>query len=222
MFISSRLQDQIVRCAPVSYTCSTSQGCATHNYKPRPFILLLSRQEACLLQRSCSPRSRLPHSLLLLRTFDKPPVSNVQAEAIGIGRNGATAGARVHSPRLQPGQPRKADVWRRRVCPTGQGQGRRKRRWLWKRVLGDSPTVRRWKTLLTVGIQRIFSYAGRLEYTFFAISIVAAIASGAGIALQNLIFGRFVTIITDYASQKSSAADFRSEAAELAYVTLCL
>ncbi|OAQ85866.1 multidrug resistance protein [Purpureocillium lilacinum] len=63
---------------------------------------------------------------------------------------------------------------------------------------------------------RIFSYAGRLEYTFFAISIVAAIASGAGIALQNLIFGRFVTIITDYASQKSSAADFRGEAAELA------
>ncbi|KAJ6438239.1 multidrug resistance protein [Purpureocillium lavendulum] len=63
---------------------------------------------------------------------------------------------------------------------------------------------------------RIFSHAGTLEYAFFAISILAAIASGAGIALQNLIFGRFITIITDYASGKSSGADFRSEAGKLA------
>lgn len=67
-------------------------------------------------------------------------------------------------------------------------------------------------------MQRIFSYAGSLEYTMQGIAIVAAMASGAGIALQNLIFGSFVTIMTEFVTKKATADEFRSHAAKLAYV----
>ncbi|KAL4923167.1 ABC transporter ATP-binding protein [Aspergillus undulatus] len=64
--------------------------------------------------------------------------------------------------------------------------------------------------------KRIFSYAGRLELTLQAIAVLAACASGAGIALQNLIFGRFITIITDFVTQRSTPAQFRDDVAEMA------
>ncbi|RYP21338.1 hypothetical protein DL765_002239 [Monosporascus sp. GIB2] len=64
--------------------------------------------------------------------------------------------------------------------------------------------------------KRIFRYAGPLEYTAQAVAIVAALGSGAGIALQNLIFGRFVTVITNFSSGSSSPAAFRSDSARLA------
>ncbi|KAL4941992.1 hypothetical protein BDV06DRAFT_193301 [Aspergillus oleicola] len=64
--------------------------------------------------------------------------------------------------------------------------------------------------------KRIFSYAGRLELTLQAVAIVAACASGAGIALQNLIFGRFITIITDFVAQTSTPAEFRDGVAQMA------
>ncbi|KAL4949079.1 P-loop containing nucleoside triphosphate hydrolase protein [Aspergillus filifer] len=64
--------------------------------------------------------------------------------------------------------------------------------------------------------KRIFSYAGRLELSLQAVAVVAACASGAGIALQNLIFGRFITIITDFVAQTSTPAEFRDGVAEMA------
>jgi ATP-binding cassette subfamily B (MDR/TAP) protein 1 len=66
--------------------------------------------------------------------------------------------------------------------------------------------------------QRIFRYAGAFEYTIQAIAAVAAIASGAGIALQNLIWGQFVTVITDFSSGKSLPDTFLDDVAKLAYV----
>ncbi|KAH6893210.1 P-loop containing nucleoside triphosphate hydrolase protein [Thelonectria olida] len=63
---------------------------------------------------------------------------------------------------------------------------------------------------------RILSHAGPFEYTLQGIAIVAAIASGAGIALQNIIFGRFVTVITDFTSAVSSPSEFRDDVADLA------
>ncbi len=65
-------------------------------------------------------------------------------------------------------------------------------------------------------MQRIFRYAGTFELTLQGIALFAAIASGAGIALQNLIFGSFVTTITDYVSGVSSNEAFLDDAAELA------
>lgn len=50
--------------------------------------------------------------------------------------------------------------------------------------------------------------------------MVAAVASGAGIALQNLIFGEFVTVITNYVSQVSSSDVFLDDVAELAYAPI--
>jgi hypothetical protein len=64
--------------------------------------------------------------------------------------------------------------------------------------------------------QRILSHAGSFEYTLQGIAIVAAIASGAGIALQNIIFGKFVTVITDFTSAVSSPSEFRDDVADLA------
>ncbi|KAL4779773.1 P-loop containing nucleoside triphosphate hydrolase protein [Aspergillus varians] len=64
--------------------------------------------------------------------------------------------------------------------------------------------------------KRIFSYAGRLELSLQAVAVLAACASGAGIALQNLIFGRFITIITDFVNQTSTPGEFRDDVAEMA------
>ncbi|KAK4164053.1 P-loop containing nucleoside triphosphate hydrolase protein [Cladorrhinum sp. PSN259] len=63
---------------------------------------------------------------------------------------------------------------------------------------------------------RIFTFATQTEYSLQAVAFVAAIASGAGIALQNLIFGQFVTVITDYVSGASDKKVFMDDVAELA------
>ncbi|SPO03153.1 related to ABC transporter [Cephalotrichum gorgonifer] len=66
------------------------------------------------------------------------------------------------------------------------------------------------------GYLRIFRYAGTFEYTLQGVAVLAAIASGAGNALQNLIFGAFITTITDFASGKSEKGAFMDEVGELA------
>ncbi|VUC31530.1 unnamed protein product [Clonostachys rosea] len=63
---------------------------------------------------------------------------------------------------------------------------------------------------------RIFKYAGAFELFLQAVAIFAAIGSGAGNALQNLVFGRFITIVTNFASATISPAELRDEAAKLA------
>ncbi|KAG5936524.1 hypothetical protein E4U53_000210 [Claviceps sorghi] len=63
---------------------------------------------------------------------------------------------------------------------------------------------------------RIFTYAGRTEYIIYAVSILAAVGSGAGLALQNLVFGKFVTILTDFTSGKKTGEDMRSDSSSLA------
>jgi ATP-binding cassette subfamily B (MDR/TAP) protein 1 len=70
--------------------------------------------------------------------------------------------------------------------------------------------------ILDIHRKRIFRYAGRFEYALQGLAIFAAIASGAGIALQNLIFGEFVTVINKFVGGASSGNDFRSGAAQLA------
>ncbi|KAK3328732.1 P-loop containing nucleoside triphosphate hydrolase protein [Apodospora peruviana] len=63
---------------------------------------------------------------------------------------------------------------------------------------------------------RIFYFATTSEYALQGVAVFAAIASGAGLALQNLIFGQFITTITDFVSGSSSGDAFRSESADLA------
>ncbi|KAF4962808.1 hypothetical protein FSARC_9130 [Fusarium sarcochroum] len=69
---------------------------------------------------------------------------------------------------------------------------------------------------------RIFKFAGVYEHSMQAVAIFAAICSGAGIALQNLIFGNFITVVTDFASLKTSPAELRDDAATLALYFLYL
>ncbi|GKT94534.1 LOW QUALITY PROTEIN: ABC transporter [Colletotrichum tofieldiae] len=66
------------------------------------------------------------------------------------------------------------------------------------------------------GYARIFRYATATEYSMQAITGFCAIGSGVGMAMVNLVFGRFITVITDYTTGASSAAGFRSDASKLA------
>lgn len=51
-----------------------------------------------------------------------------------------------------------------------------------------------------------------------AVATFCAVASGVSMAMVNLVFGKFITVITNYATGASTPANFRSEAAKLAYV----
>ncbi|EEU41025.1 uncharacterized protein NECHADRAFT_91240 [Fusarium vanettenii 77-13-4] len=70
--------------------------------------------------------------------------------------------------------------------------------------------------LPVVSYARIFRYAKPSEYSLQIIAIFAAVASGAGIALQNLIFGDFITTVTKFSTDRLSPAEFRDDAARLA------
>lgn len=50
------------------------------------------------------------------------------------------------------------------------------------------------------------------------VATICALGSGVGMAMVNLVFGQFITVMTDYTTGKSEASKFRSEAARLAYV----
>ncbi|KAE9581925.1 Leptomycin B resistance protein pmd1 [Colletotrichum fructicola] len=63
---------------------------------------------------------------------------------------------------------------------------------------------------------RIFSYGGTFERILQAVALICAVGSGAGIALQNLIFGSFVTTIQDFTTGKSTPDHFRGEVSKLA------
>jgi ATP-binding cassette subfamily B (MDR/TAP) protein 1 len=50
------------------------------------------------------------------------------------------------------------------------------------------------------------------------VATLCALGSGVGMAMVNLVFGQFITVITDYTTGKSSASEFRADTARLAYV----
>ncbi|KAM5356767.1 hypothetical protein ACJ41O_003413 [Fusarium nematophilum] len=66
------------------------------------------------------------------------------------------------------------------------------------------------------GYIRIFRYATPTEHSMQAVATVCAFASGVGMAMVNLVFGKFITIITDYVTGTSTPSHFRSEAGKLA------
>ena len=64
--------------------------------------------------------------------------------------------------------------------------------------------------------KRIFSYASPADKAIQAAAVFAAVASGAGIAAQNLIFGEFITVITRFAVGGVPVPAFRATVSELA------
>ncbi|KAK0736358.1 P-loop containing nucleoside triphosphate hydrolase protein [Apiosordaria backusii] len=63
---------------------------------------------------------------------------------------------------------------------------------------------------------RIFSYAGTVEKSIQAVAAISATASGVGIAVQNLIFGKMITVITEYVSGMSTKEVFMDDVSNLA------
>ncbi|KOS45616.1 hypothetical protein ACN38_g3465 [Penicillium nordicum] len=65
------------------------------------------------------------------------------------------------------------------------------------------------------GYLRIFDYGSSTEYTLQAIATACALGSGVGMALVNLVFGQFITLITNYTAGHTDASKFRSGSARL-------
>ncbi|KAF1945189.1 P-loop containing nucleoside triphosphate hydrolase protein [Clathrospora elynae] len=61
------------------------------------------------------------------------------------------------------------------------------------------------------GYFRVFKYADRKTWTLNIIAFVAAIAAGTLLPLMNLIFGKFVSTFTGFATGATTPAQFRSE-----------
>ncbi|KAI1635486.1 ABC transporter [Biscogniauxia mediterranea] len=55
---------------------------------------------------------------------------------------------------------------------------------------------------------RIFSFARPIDIVLESVAIVAALGSGLAPALVNLVLGQFVTVLTDYASGRSTGESF--------------
>ncbi|KAL6159786.1 hypothetical protein ACJQWK_06024 [Exserohilum turcicum] len=77
--------------------------------------------------------------------------------------------------------------------------------------LDDASATSAWKAYW-----RVFSYAGRLERLTMLFASICALSSGVAIASQNLIFGQFVTLFTDFGSGRTTAAHFKARSATLA------
>ncbi|KAJ5766738.1 ABC transporter integral membrane type 1 [Penicillium nucicola] len=65
------------------------------------------------------------------------------------------------------------------------------------------------------GYVRIFRYGSSTEYTMQVCATACALGSGVGMALVNLVFGQFITLILNYSNGHTDAATFRSSAASL-------
>lgn len=50
------------------------------------------------------------------------------------------------------------------------------------------------------------------------VATVCALGSGVGMAMVNLVFGQFITVITDFIMGTSLPTEFRANTARLAYV----
>lgn len=48
------------------------------------------------------------------------------------------------------------------------------------------------------------------------VATACAIGSGVGMAMVNLVFGQFITVITDYITEASLPEEFREKTARLA------
>ncbi|KAI5863830.1 multidrug resistance protein [Durotheca rogersii] len=62
---------------------------------------------------------------------------------------------------------------------------------------------------------RIFRYGAPTEYTMQVVAVFCAVACGVGMGMVNLVFGEFITVMTDYVTSQSTPEQFTSDAAKL-------
>ncbi|KAH8162621.1 hypothetical protein CIB48_g5629 [Xylaria polymorpha] len=120
-------------------------------------------------------------------------------------------------------------------CPPLQEDGQRVT--AWDAYIGDSDNMEEKSTSpAIVGMQaaspslqeddqkiaafdayvRIFKYGSRKEYALQLVALAGALASGALMAVVNLVFGQFITITIRYTTGVSSGTAFREDASRLA------
>ncbi|KAK1963894.1 ABC transporter [Colletotrichum sublineola] len=85
------------------------------------------------------------------------------------------------------------------------------------KYLEDGVKISSWKAYW-----RVFTYAGPVECVLMAIAGFSAIASGVGIASQNIIFGQFITVFTELETDPNGAASFRKYGSTLALYLIYL
>ncbi|KXH37252.1 ATP-binding cassette sub-family B member 5 [Colletotrichum simmondsii] len=68
------------------------------------------------------------------------------------------------------------------------------------------------------GFFRIFRYGGPTDYVLEFVAIVAAIGSGVGLAVVNLVLGQFMDIISDYTAGAISSDEFMAGVSNLYFV----
>ncbi|KAM0270663.1 hypothetical protein ACHAQH_009332 [Verticillium albo-atrum] len=66
------------------------------------------------------------------------------------------------------------------------------------------------------GYMRIFRYGNKAEHSMQAAAILCAVGSGVAMAMVNLVFGQFITVITEFVSGQNTPAEFRKDASRLA------
>ncbi|KAI3026336.1 hypothetical protein CBS147347_4993 [Aspergillus niger] len=63
---------------------------------------------------------------------------------------------------------------------------------------------------------RIFRYGSAVDHAMQILAVICAVGSGVGMAMVNLVFGQFITIITVFGSGGSTPSEFRISASRLA------
>lgn len=73
--------------------------------------------------------------------------------------------------------------------------------------------------LIVSAFQRVFHYGDKFDASMQIVAAACAVGSGVGMAMVNLVFGQFITVITGFTTGTSTPAEFRQDAARLAYGT---
>ncbi len=63
---------------------------------------------------------------------------------------------------------------------------------------------------LTGDYQRVLTYNDGIGWITTAIAFLCMVAAGVLLPLMNVVFGRFVTVLNDFATGRKTADDFRS------------
>jgi ATP-binding cassette subfamily B (MDR/TAP) protein 1 len=66
--------------------------------------------------------------------------------------------------------------------------------------------------------KRVFKYADRKSWALNIVAFISAIAAGVLLPLMNLVFGKFVTTATGFATGVTTPAQYRSEVNKYTYV----
>jgi len=64
--------------------------------------------------------------------------------------------------------------------------------------------------------KRIFKYGDKADYLMQLVATICTLGSGVGMAMMDLVFGQFITVITDFIRGKSLPEEFRNETSRLA------